>query len=72
MGKISKGVNCSVNACNNSAVRSLNSNRVKDVGLTVNTGTKQSYLCKEHYKEWKKEMKQSKKDDVSLRYGGGF
>ncbi|MBE44016.1 MAG: hypothetical protein EX285_02385 [Thaumarchaeota archaeon] len=72
MGRISKGVNCNVNGCNNSAVRSLNTNRVKDAGLDINTGSKQSYLCKDHYKEWKKEIKQNEKDDVSLRYGGGF
>lgn len=72
MGKISKGVNCSVNGCSKSAVRSLSTNRVRGAGLDVNASSKQSYLCKDHYKEWKKEMKQSKKDDVSLRYGGGF
>lgn len=72
MGKISKGVTCSVNGCSNAAVRSLGTNRVKDAGLDVDASKRQSYLCKEHYKEWKKEMKESKSDDVSLRYGGGF
>ncbi|MEM2759925.1 MAG: hypothetical protein QXU32_03730 [Nitrososphaerales archaeon] len=72
MGKISKGVNCSVNGCSNAAVRSLNTNRVKEAGLDVSSGSKQSYLCREHYKQWKKEMKQSDRDDVALRYGGGF
>jgi len=72
MGKISKGVTCSVNGCNNAAVRSLSTNRIKDAGLDVDASKRQSYLCKEHYKEWKKEMKQSKSDYVSLRYGGGF
>ncbi len=59
-----------MNGCNNSAVRSLSTNRVKDAGLDVNAGPKQSYLCKEHYKEWKKATKESEKDDVSLRYSG--
>ena len=71
MGKVSKGIKCSVNNCNNNSVRSLSTNRVKDVGLDVYSGSKQSYLCKEHYKQWKKVMKQEKKDDISLRYGGG-
>jgi hypothetical protein len=72
MGKISKGVNCSVDGCAKPAVRSLSTTRVKEAGLDVDAGSKQSYLCRDHYKEWKKEMKQSGKDDVSLRYGGGF
>ena len=43
---------------------------MKDAGLDINAGPKQSYLCKEHYKEWKKATKESEKDDVSLRYSG--
>jgi hypothetical protein len=71
MGKVSKGVSCGVNGCGNSAARSLNADKVKQAGLEVESG-KRAYLCNEHYKQWKKEMKQSKSDDVSLRYRGGF
>lgn len=72
MGKISKGVSCSIDGCNKNAIRSLSTSRVKQAGLDVDAGSRQAYLCKDHYKEWKKEVKQSKSDDVSLRYGGGF
>ena len=70
MGKVSKGVSCSVSGCSNNAVRSLNADKVKQAGLDIGSGSKRAYLCNDHYKEWKKEMKQSKSDDVSLRYGG--
>lgn len=72
MGKISKGIGCSVNGCSNSAVRSLNADKVKDSGLDIGSGSKRAYLCNDHYKQWKKEFKQSKKDDIALRYSGGF
>lgn len=70
MGKVSKGIGCSVSGCSNSAERSLNADKVREAGLEVGSGSKQVYLCKDHYKEWKKEVKHSKTDDVSLRYGG--
>ena len=70
MGKVSKGVSCSVSGCGNNAARSLNADKVKQAGLEIGSGSKRAYLCNDHYKEWKKEMKQNKSDDVSLRYGG--
>lgn len=70
MGKVSKGVSCSVSGCGNNAARSLNADKVKQAGLEIGPSLKRAYLCNDHYKEWKKEMKQSKSDDVSLRYGG--
>ncbi len=70
MGKVSKGVSCSVSGCSNNAARSLNADKVKQAGLDIDSSSKRAYLCDDHYKKWKKEMKQSKSDDVSLRYGG--
>jgi len=70
VGKVSKGISCSVNGCSNNAARSLNTDKVKQAGLEVDSGSKRAYLCNDHYKQWKKEVKQSKSDDVSLRYGG--
>ncbi len=70
MGKVSKGIGCSVSGCSNNAARSLNADKVKDAGLEIAAASKRAYLCSDHYKEWKKEVKQSKSDDVSLRYGG--
>ncbi len=67
MGKVGKGVRCSVVECSGNAVRSLDAGKVKGSGLDVNEG-KRVYLCEEHYKQWKKVFKQSKSDDISIRY----
>jgi hypothetical protein len=58
MGKISKGTMCSVKGCNEEAVRSLDIGRVKQAGLDAE-GAKRAYLCKEHYKEYKKGNKKT-------------
>ena len=62
MGIVSKGSICNVDDCENDAVRSLNTKKVADAGLRLNSTGKKSGLCKEHYKEWKK----ATKDDRSL------
>lgn len=67
MGRVSKGVLCSVEGCSNNAARSLDAGKARQGGLDV-SGSKRVYICSEHYKQWKKEMKQSKSDDISLRY----
>ncbi|MEM2855705.1 MAG: hypothetical protein QW416_01195 [Candidatus Nitrosocaldaceae archaeon] len=67
MGKVSKGVSCSVEGCSENAVRSLDAAKVRQAGLDITT-SKRAYLCNEHYKQWKKEMKHSNSDDLSLRY----
>jgi hypothetical protein len=58
MGKISKGTKCSVNGCNEYAVRSIDIGKVKQAGLDAE-GSKRAYLCKEHYKDFKKGNKKS-------------
>ena len=58
MGKISKGTKCSVNGCNEEAVRSLDIGKVKQTGLDAE-GAKRAYLCKEHYKDFKKGNKKN-------------
>jgi hypothetical protein len=60
LGKISKGVKCSVSSCKNEAVRSLSAEKVRSVGLNINSGERRAYLCKEHYKEYKKKTKKDK------------
>ena len=70
MGIVSKGSPCNVEGCDADAVRSLNTKKVEDAGLRLNSSGKKSGLCKEHYKEWKK----ATKDDRSLeraRYDRG-
>ena len=65
MGRIEKGVKCNVSGCGKEAVRSLSAAKVKAAGLKV-TDDKHAYLCKEHYKEFKKK---TKKDRTLERLG---
>jgi hypothetical protein len=60
VGRIEKGVKCNVSGCGKEAVRSLSAAKVKAAGLKV-TDEKHAYLCKEHYKEYKKKTKKDKK-----------
>jgi hypothetical protein len=59
LGRIAKGVKCSVVGCDKEAVRSLSREKVSAARLKVD-GTRRSYLCKDHYKEYKKETKKDK------------
>ena len=59
LGRIAKGVTCSVKNCDKNAVRSLARDKVSSAGLKVNEG-RRSYLCREHYKEYKKGSKKDK------------
>ena len=67
MGRIDKGVRCSVSGCKNDAVRSLPTDKVKSAGLKVGE-SRRAFLCKEHYKEFKKE---TKKDRVLEKWRHG-
>ncbi len=62
MGIIAKGAKCNIEDCEKDGLRSLNTKRVEGAGLRVSTTDKKTVLCKDHYKEWKKETK----DDRSL------
>jgi len=57
MGIVSKGAKCNVESCTNDGLRSLNTKKVENAGLRVSSVGKKTVLCKEHYKEWKKESK---------------
>ena len=59
MGRVGKGVKCSVSNCDKDAIRSLPREKVSSAGLKVD-GEKRSYLCREHYKEYKKGTKKDK------------
>jgi len=61
LGRIAKGVKCSVSGCSKDAVRSISSGKVKSAGLNISSGERRAYLCKEHYKEYKKKTKKEKK-----------
>ncbi len=57
MGVISKGAKCNVEGCDQDVARSLNTAKVERAGLRVKSAGKKTVLCKEHFKEWKKESK---------------
>jgi len=45
------------------AVRSLSTGKAKSAGLNVGSNEKRVYVCKEHYKEFKKKTKKDKTID---------
>jgi len=59
MGKIRKGTECSIADCNEEAVRSVSVPRAKAAGLDVEG--RRAYLCKEHYKAFKKGSKKERR-----------
>jgi hypothetical protein len=60
LGRIDKGVKCSVSGCGREAVRSISTDKAKNAGLNVSSSERRVYLCKEHYKEFKKKTKKDK------------
>ena len=69
MGRIDKGVKCSISSCGREAVRSLSAEKVRSAGLNVSSSERRAYLCKEHYKEYKKKTKKDKQLE-KWRYSG--
>ncbi|UCH32234.1 MAG: hypothetical protein JSV05_02280 [Candidatus Bathyarchaeota archaeon] len=59
MGKIEKGIKCSVSSCEKSAIRSIAAGKVTTAGLKIDT-ERRAYLCKDHYKEFKKATKKDR------------
>ena len=59
MGRVAKGVKCSVAGCDKDSIRSLPRDKVSAAGLKVD-GARRSYLCRDHYKEYKKGSKKDK------------
>jgi hypothetical protein len=66
LGRIDKGVKCSVSGCGSEAIRSISAVKVKSAGFKVGS-EKRAYLCKEHYKEYKKKTKKDKQLE-KMRY----
>ncbi|MCS7096926.1 MAG: hypothetical protein NZ926_00340 [Candidatus Methanomethylicia archaeon] len=65
MGRIDKGVNCSITGCSSHAIRSLSyfeiSKAILDAGLNVDSKvSRRVYLCENHYKIIKKFLKKEK------------
>jgi hypothetical protein len=57
---VTKGTTCTVKGCSNPAVRSLAAAKVSAAGLKIEKG-RRAYLCKEHYREYKKKTKKEKR-----------
>jgi hypothetical protein len=58
MGRIEKGITCSVLKCDESADRSMSLAKAKmSQDLDFDNSKKRVYLCKNHYKDWKKSSK---------------
>jgi len=61
LGKVGKGVKCSVSGCGSEAARSLSAEKVRKAGLSVSSSERRAYLCESHYKEFKKRTKKERK-----------
>lgn len=62
MGKVAKGQRCSVVGCTNAAIRSISPQKVSHSGLNIG-GARRAYLCKPHYREFKKETRKDRQLD---------
>ena len=68
MGRIDKGVNCSVQGCEEKGERSITSSKAQMASdLDLDITNKRAYLCKFHYKEWKKATK-GERDNERARW----
>ena len=64
MGRVDKGINCSIQGCDQTAERSMSGTKARmATDLVVNSSNKRVYLCKSHYKEWKKATKQDRENE---------
>ncbi|MCW4033145.1 MAG: hypothetical protein NWF08_07105 [Candidatus Bathyarchaeota archaeon] len=59
MGKISKGTECSVERCKENAIKSISAEKIKKTDLKIKE-ERRAYLCREHYKEFKKKSKKDR------------
>ena len=59
LGKIDRGIKCSVTRCKADAIRSITAGKVTAAGLRIDT-ERRAYLCKEHYREYKKATKKDR------------
>jgi hypothetical protein len=68
MGKVDKGIGCSVTGCSNKGERSMGRDQLTGSGLTAAGEGRRIYLCHEHYKVWKKSTKKER-DMQRARWG---
>ena len=64
MGRVEKGESCGVSGCSEPAQRSISGSKASMASdLEVNTSNKRVYLCRQHYKEWKKATKEDRENE---------
>jgi len=62
MGKVAKGQQCNVVGCSGTAIRSLSPDKVAHAGINIGKAHR-AYLCKVHYREYKKLSKKDRQID---------
>lgn len=60
MGRIDKGITCTIGGCKNTAERSLSFEQISKSNLKASNASRRVYLCHEHYKQWKKDTKKDR------------
>jgi hypothetical protein len=66
MGRVDKGVNCSIQGCDQTAQRSMSGSKASmALNLDLDSTSKRIYLCKAHYREWKKATKIERENERS-------
>lgn len=68
MGKVSKGVKCSVMGCDEKAVKSVSAQKIPSE-MKVEAQGRRAYLCEKHWKEFKKLTRKERKIE-RMRYFG--
>ena len=64
MGRVDKGVNCSIQGCDQTAQRSMSGSKASmALSLDLDSTSKRIYLCKAHYREWKKASKNERENE---------
>ena len=64
MGRVDKGVNCSIQGCDQTAQRSMSASKASmALNLDLDSSSKRIYLCKAHYREWKKASKNERENE---------
>ena len=64
MGKVEKGITCSVLGCQESADRSMSLTKAKmSQDLDFDNSKKRVFLCRNHYKDWKKSSKEDRENE---------
>ena len=64
MGRVDKGVNCSIQGCDQTAERSMSGSKASmAVNMGLDSTSRRIYLCKTHYREWKKASKNERENE---------